>query len=240
MMKVAIYVEGITEAAFVYQFIREHYQSNWTAFRLECLNLDPKEASKTLIDYGDEQAPDYFLIYDSCSDNAVSSDIKSRFESHRKAGYDKIVGLRDVYSENYKQLYPQQFDKSTVSSFIADMKATLASIDNTGVIRLRFAIMEIEAWLLAVSDVFSRIDSKIDATWLLNKVGIDVTKDPETEYLHPYSKLEDIYKSISRNYGKHWDEIKEIIFKLTNADFDALYNSDKCNSFREFHDAIFK
>lgn len=66
-MKVAIYVEGITEAAFVYQLIKEHYQSDWTAFRLECLNLDPQEAAKDLRNYGDEAASDYFLIYDSCS-----------------------------------------------------------------------------------------------------------------------------------------------------------------------------
>lgn len=239
-MKVAIYVEGITEAAFVYQLIKEHYQSDWTAFRLECLNLDPQEAAKDLRDYGDEASSDYFLIYDSCSDIAVSTDIKDRIDRHLAEGFDKVVGLRDVYSEAYKSLYPKQFSETSVSTFIQDITEALAVYDKGGLIRLRFAIMEIESWLLAVDGLFQRIDKRIDVKWLQNKAKINVKKDPEKEYFHPYSHLEDIYKSISRTYGKHWDAIKELIFKLTQTDFDTLYQSGKCNSFRDFHDAIFK
>lgn len=239
-MKVAIYVEGITEAAFVYQLIKEYYQSDWTAFRLECLNLDPQEAAKDLRNYGDETASDYYLIYDSCSDTSVSSDIKNRINSHLEAGFDKVVGLRDVYSETYKSLYPQQFNETSVTTFIQDITEALAIYDKGGLIRLRFAIMEIEAWLLAVDGLFQRIDPRVDVKWLQDKTKIDIEKDPEKEYFHPYSHLENIYKSISRIYGKHWDAIKELIFKLTQTDFDTLYQSGKCNSFRDFHDAIFK
>ncbi len=239
-MKVAIYVEGITEAAFVYQLIKEHYQSNWTEFRLECLNLAPQEAANDLRNYGDESSSDYFLIYDSGSDTAVSSDIMNRIDNHLAAGFDKVVGLRDVYSETYKSLYPQQFNESSVSTFIQDITEALAVYDKGGLIRLRFAIMEVEAWLLAVDGLFQRIDQRADLKWLLDKTKIDVKKDPEKEYFHPYSHLENIYKSISRTYGKHWDAIKELIFKLTQTDFDTLNQSGKCNSFRVFHDTIFK
>lgn len=238
-MKVAIYVEGITEAGFVYQVIKEHYNSDWTAFRLECYNLDPKEAANSLQDYGDEKAPDYFLIYDSCSDTAVSSDIKDRIENHQKEGYDKVIGLRDIYSENYKAIYQQRFDDKSIGSFIADMRETLAQYDTNGLTHLCFAIMEIEAWLLAMSDVFQRVDPRLDTQWLCNNANVDVSKNPEKEYFHPYSKLEAIYASISKPYGKHWDAIKEILFKLKQSDFDYLYNSGKCNSFREFYDIIF-
>ena len=61
-MKVAIYVEGITEAGFVYQLIKEKYQNRWTDFRLECLNLEPKSAEDDLWDYGDENSKDNDLI----------------------------------------------------------------------------------------------------------------------------------------------------------------------------------
>ena len=36
-MKVAIYVEGITEAGFVYQLIGEKYQWDWTKVHIDCL-----------------------------------------------------------------------------------------------------------------------------------------------------------------------------------------------------------
>lgn len=238
-MKVAIYVEGITEAGFVYQLIKEKYQNRWTDFRLECLNLEPKSAEDDLWDYGDENSKDYYLIYDSCSDGSVSSDMLDRFENHWKNGFDKVVGLRDVYSKRYTDLFKQSILKEDVSAFIEDMRNALREKDPQGYIQLRFAIMETEAWLLAMSDVFSRIDPQINAQWLLEKVSFDVADDPETSIVHPYSKLEEIYTSIARTYSKHWREIKEIIFKLTWDDFDKLYHSGKCNSFREFYDSIF-
>ncbi len=238
-MKVAIYVEGITEAAFVYRLIGEQYQWDWSAFRMECLHLDPAKAASDLHDYGDENSKDYFLIYDSGSDSAVSSDIRDRFENHRDNGFDKVVGLRDVYSERFIDLYGRQMNRNHIDSFIYDMQDTLAQYDSTGFIRLRFAIMETESWLLAMSDVFSRIDHRIDAQWLIDRVQIDVNDNPESAYFHPFSHLVDIYTSVSRTYSKHWDEIKEIIFKLSQNDFDMLYNSGKCPSFRDFVDAIF-
>lgn len=238
-MKVAIYVEGITEAGFVYRLIREKYQDRWTDFRLECSNLDPKSAEDDLWDYGDENSEDFFLIYDSCSDGSVSSDMLDRFQNHQKNGFDKVVGLRDVFSERYTELYGQTALKKSVDAFVKDMRAALKEKDPDGFIQLRFAIMETEAWLLAMSDVFSRIDPKLDSDWLLEKTGINVSEDPETAIVHPFKKLEAIYSSISRTYSKHWSEIKEIVFKLTWNDFNTLYSSGKCNSFNEFFDAIF-
>ena len=238
-MKVAIYVEGITEAGFVYQLIKTKYHDIWTDFRLECLNLDPASAIDDLWGFGDENSRDYFLIFDSCSHDAVSSDILSRFENHRQNGFDKVVGLRDVYSDRYFDLYGRNTDRQNIESFITDMQNTIQEFDNSGFIQLRFAIMETEAWLLAMSDVFSRIDPQINAQWLLEKISFDVADDPETSIVHPYSKLEEIYTSIAKTYSKHWREIKEIIFKLTWDDFDKLYHSGKCNSFREFYDTIF-
>ena len=99
--------------------------------------------------------------------------------------------------------------------------------------------METEAWLLALSDVFQKIDNSLDADGLMSKVGVDVNSDPQTAYFHPYAKLEEIFKSIGKSYSKHWREIKEVVFKLKWTDFEALYNSGKCQSFREFYDSVF-
>ncbi len=238
-MKVAIYVEGITEAGFVYQLIGEKYQWDWTKVRLECLNLDPSDAADDLRDIGIENAPNYFLIYDSCTDTSVASDIRERFQSHKDQGFDKVVGLRDVYSERYIDLYGRHLDQQNIVEFIKDIQEPLAELDNTGFIRVRFAVMETETWMLALSDVFQKIDNSLDAAGLWNNVGIDVNDDPQTVYFHPFAKLEEIFKSIGKSYSKHWREIKEIVFKLKWKDFDVLYNSGKCQSFRDFYDSVF-
>jgi len=238
-MKVAIYVEGITEAGFVYRLIGEKYQWDWTKFQIECLNLDPSEAANDLRDFGSNDAPDYFLIYDSGSDTSVVSDIRGKFHGHMNQGYDKVVGLRDVYSESYIDLYGRHLDQQNVADFIKDIQEPLKELDKTGFIRVQFAVMETEAWMLALSDVFQKIDNSLDADGLLSKAGIDVNCDPQTSYFHPCAKLVEIFKLIGRNYSKHWSEIKEIVFKLKWKDFETLYHSGKCQSFKEFYDSVF-
>ena len=154
-------------------------------------------------------------------------------------GFDKVVGLRDVYSESYINLYGRHLDQQNIADFIKDIQEPFEELDNTGFIRVQFAVMETEAWLLALSDVFQKIDSSLDADGLITKASVDVNRDPQTEYFHPYAKLEDIFKSVGKSYSKHWREIKEIVFKLNQSDFEALYNSGKCKSFREFYDSVF-
>lgn len=238
-MKVAIYVEGITEAGFVYQLIGGKYQWDWTKVQIECLNLDPQDAANDLRDFGADDALDYFLIYDSGSDTSVVSDIRERFHGHMDQGFDKVVGLRDVYSESYIDLYGRHLDTQNIADFIKDIQGPLEELDNTGFIRVRFAVMETEAWLLALGEVFHKIDNSLDADGLITKAGFDVESDPQTAFFHPYAKLEEIFISIGKSYSKHWHEIKEIVFKLNWTDFEALYNSGKCLSFREFCDSVF-
>lgn len=235
----AIYVEGITEAGFVYQMIGEHYRWDWSKVRIECLNLDPEEAADDLRNIGLDTAPDYYLIYDSCSDTSVASDIRDRFKNHKDEGFDKVVGLRDVYSESYIELYGRQLNPHNIAEFIKDIQEQFLELDNNGMIRVKFAVMEIEAWILALSGVFKKIDQRLDANGLLSLSGVDVNNDPQTTYFHPYAKLEDIFRSIGKQYSKHWREIKMIVFKVKQADIDSLYNSGKCQSFRELYDAIF-
>ena len=238
-MKVAIYVEGITEAGFVYRLIGEKYQWDWTKVQIECLNLNPHDAANDLRDFGSDDASDYFLIYDSGSDTSVVSDIRGRFQGHMDQGFDKVVGLRDVYSESYIDLYGRNINQQNIEDFIKDIQEPLEELDKTGFIRVRFAVMETEAWLLALSEVFQKIDNSLDADGLITKAGFDVKSDPQTAYFHPYAKLEDIFNSIGKSYSKHWREIKEIVFKLKWTDFESLYDSGKCQSFREFHDSVF-
>jgi hypothetical protein len=239
-MKVAIYVEGITEAGFVYRLIGEKYHWDWTKVQINCLNLTPQDAANELMDIGLDDAPDYFLIYDSGSDTSVVSDIRSKFQGHLEQGFDKVVGLRDVYSESYINLYGRHLNQQNIVDFIKDIQEPLAELDKTGFVRVRFAVMETEAWLLALSGVFQKIDKSLDAEGLITKAGFDVNSDPQAVYFHPYTKLEDIFKSIGKNYSKHWHEIKEIIFKLNLADFESLYNSGKCQSYKDFFDSVFR
>ena len=82
-------------------------------------------------------------------------------------------------------------------------------------------------------------DDSVRLIYKLCNAGVDVNNDPQTTYFHPYAKLEDVFSSIGKSYSKHWREIKDIVFKLTWTDFEQLYRSGRCISFKSFYDAIF-
>lgn len=48
-----------------------------------------------------------------------------------------------------------------------------------------------------------------------------------------------ILESVGQTYDKHWYDIKNIIYKLKHDDFESLYHSEKCNSYRIFYDSVF-
>jgi hypothetical protein len=92
--KAAFFVEGQTELMFVRRLLEEIAGARHIAFREE------RRHAKTYIvlSSGFIANQSYFvLIVDCCSDGAVASAIIERHAGLGVAGYDLILGLRDLY-----------------------------------------------------------------------------------------------------------------------------------------------
>ena len=238
MTKVAIYVEGLTELAFVRQLLMEHYDSDWSKVRIVCINVGDKLASNEMYDFGDENAPLYYMIYNSQNDKKVISDICKNYTSHISKGFSRIVGLRDVFSEDYVDLYGHIYNTQGIKDLTDGMQKTIANISSSNDVKITFAIMEIEAWMISLSNVFARIGHNLSNIY--NQKNYGPANNPETTLVHPFKELTNIFSSAGLNYSKHWNDIKNFIFKIKKADFISLYKSPTCNSFNVFVDAILK
>jgi hypothetical protein len=105
--------------------------------------------------------------------------------------------------------------------------------------KLFYAIMEIEAWVLGMSDVPERLDVRLKADAINKSLGFDLNKiDPETTFFHPARILNDIYHIAGLSYEKQKADIEVLAKVLICEDYDKLYRSEKCNAFKSFYEEL--
>jgi hypothetical protein len=241
-MKKAIYVEGLSEMAFVYQMIKTYYDGNWNQFHISCINLRNVCTTPHPEDYGSEDAENQFLVRNVGNDESVVSLLIDDFEGLHHQGYSQVLGLRDVYSDNYMSQFSRSMKMADINNFMSSMQDTIKSIIDSKDLKLHFAIMEVETWLLEIADrhVFQDIDPRLTNDWISEKANINMDDNLENTIFHPYNALKKILESVDASYSKHWNEIKNIVYKLTKDDFESLRQSEKCISYNEFYDSVFE
>lgn len=230
MRKVAVYVEGMTELVFVYHTIFAHYQSDWTAFHLDFVNSSPSAKIGLQHPYGDENADNHFFIYNCGSDESVIPTMIERFPSHMQQGFSAVVGLRDINGSRYFDIYKAGHEKiewPKVNAMMRDLESTVASADPSGSMAIRFSIMEIEAWLLAMPEFLTEVFPGFP----YERVA---AIDPELTYVHPFGELNGMVP-----YEKHFDLVESVFSRITSDHLEALSQSGRCASFKRFYECVF-
>ena len=226
-MKKVIYLEGETELAFVYQLLMTHYDEEWTRFRMQIILLDPRARMNLPSDYGLEDAPDEFLLICTGSDESVISKINENARRHLEAGYEIVVGLKDVYGERYIKSTGHRINQRKITELICAQRDALDCNKSA----LYFAIMEVEAWILGLQSFLQREFPGIELPY---------ENDPQEEICHPFAKLRQALNAVNIPYDKHIDEVLSLVSKIKKEDFVELYTSSLCVSFKEFYDCLFK
>jgi len=230
MRKVAVYVEGMTELVFVYHCIQAYYQSDWTTFHLDYVSVSPSDRIGLMNPYGDEAADNQYLLYNCGSDDSVIPTMKDRFQAHFQQGYDRIIGLQDVFGARYFDAYKaghQQIEWDKVNAMIHDLEATVSLLDASGTMQIRFSIMEIEAWILAMPDLLAECFPGCSLDELL-------AVNPEVTFVHPFNKMSSLVP-----YVKNFSTVEGIFSRITKAHLGTLLQSGKCPSFARFCGCLF-
>jgi hypothetical protein len=95
----------------------------------------------------------HFQIINVGNDNAVLSRILKRKEYMWNSGYDKIIGLRDMYSKDYQEM-STVIDGDVNQAFINGRIETIKNrAKQPDKIQICFAIMETETWFLGLSEI---------------------------------------------------------------------------------------
>lgn len=238
MRKIALFVEGQTELIVVREYLLRWF--NYSDISIECRTLFRDSKFRTAPYDFPTPTPQYFFqIINVGNDNAVLSRILNREEYMWNEGYEKIIGLRDMYSKDYQEV-THTIDENVNNHFINVHNRTINSrAKKPENIAMCFAIMETEAWFLGLSHIFEKMDARLTHSFIQENTAHNlVNHDPEKTVFHPASVLNDIYNLIGQKYRKHEGDIEAILNLTDKTDFENLLNKDKCQSFNQFHDAI--
>ncbi len=237
MKKTVIFVEGQTELIFVREYLLKWFE--WHV-DLECTKL----ARYGDIEYAEYNFPNptaeqHFQIIDVGNDTSVLTKILKYEKRMRELGYDKLIGLRDMYSEIYK-MRSHTYNKDLVEVFKnASNDEIQYRASEPDSIDICFAIMETEAWFLGHYELFERIDSRLTTAFIHQNLQIDLTTiDPETDVFHPYPVVGKIFGLVELSYKKRQEDVNKIVGKFEKDDYQTLLDRDACQSFNHFHESI--
>ena len=238
MKKVVIFVEGNTELIFVREYLRKRFE--YEDLEIECRKRQFNRFDEVPFQIPNPNAKFHFRIIDSGSDVKVLDDILEDEQLLRNLGYQKIIGLRDMYSENYIKIVKQsKVIKADINQkFIDGSQARInREAKKSDSISFCFAIMEVEAWLLGIPKIWEK--KGISNQMISKELGYDLSKiDPEVTFFHPAREVEKILAIAEKNYDKHAKEVESLVGKITKQDFETLIESNKCNSFKQFVSAL--
>ena len=240
MRKTVIFVEGWTEQVWVREYLLKWFE--YQDIQLECFTLFNKKIHRADYPFGVETAPNYFQIINAGGDKRVNDLLVEETPRFRNLGFHKIIGLRDMLSQEYREKVTAHIvDAAVIEQIQTKQKHILKMFfgDNMSDIQLCYAIMEIEAWILGLSQFFDQIDARLTPNFIKTHLNLDFdTLDPETNIYNPTTVLSRIFSLVGKDYGKRQGEIDSLISPLTKEDYALFLEKDVCNSFNIFHEAV--
>lgn len=219
MKRIAFFVEGQTEQIFVNRLIKE-------ILGTQQINIIQKQFRggvnipkvEIVRNSSFSRNPKYeVLIFDCGSDNRVKSEILDNIETLRKNGYEMIIGLRDLYPLPIDDL--EKLEKGL--RFLPNKLKNDAQYFDVII-----AVHEIEAWFLAETNHFRKIDNRLTGRFIKDKLGFDpYASDPQARE-HPAKDLDNIYRLVGKSYTKKYNATTRVVNKLdfNNIRFNLRYD----------------
>jgi hypothetical protein len=235
-MKVAIFVEGYSEAIFVREYLLRKYDY---LINIECYTLlNDNDLKQAPFNYVCNDCNLFASIINIGNDKAVLYRIKQREKRMFESGFDKIIGLRDMYSQEYRN-DTAIIDINVNNLFIESHNNEISKMSAPAKIHFCFAIMELESWFLGMPHLLLNIHNNLTIENIEEKLGYNLEDiDPENTFFHPAKNLNEIYKLGNLSYTKRQDEVNSFISHSKKNDFEHLNSDSKCNSFSLFFNEI--
>lgn len=213
MKKLVFFVEGTTEMLFVEKLLTEIAEKNDVHITKKRIRGGGKSGKvrKTITEVdavGEVGGERFFvLIYDCGNDSIVAQRIKDEHSSLTAAGYEKIVGIRDVRPDFTKDEIPRL--ERGMRMYLKTSLAPVVFILST---------MEIEAWFLAEYNHFTKVHEDLTVEFIESATGLNLRTFDSSLREHPAADMSAIYRLRGLDYEKF--NAAETISKL---DFDFIY-----------------
>lgn len=194
MHRLAVFVEGLTEALFVQSLIEEI--AGYENIIIEKKSVKGGVNSPLTISSFEAVRPVtkeryYVLIMNCGGDRQVASRIKEQQSLLTNAGYSKIIGLRDVRPT---------FTLNDVPRLLNGLNS---QIDHSLVpVEFILSLMEIEAWFLAEHTHLQKIDPKITLELVTRALGFDPSNGDLSDRTNPTQDITAAYALGGKQYYK--------------------------------------
>lgn len=195
MNRLAIFVEGYTEVVFVEKLIEEIAGLNRVSIERREIRGGGKSRRTMKVIRAAKPYPrqDYYvLLFDCGGDESVKTRILEEHDNLTKAGYSRLVGIRDVRPTFTYEDIPKL--EAYLPKYIKTKLAPVTFI---------LAIMEIEAWFLAEATHFPRIEPSITIAAIKASLGFDPENDNMELRPYPSRDLNSCYAIGGKTYVKH-------------------------------------
>lgn len=230
MRRLAIFVEGYTELLFVDRLIREIAEKSKIAIHLQKIRGGgarsgyTKKKIELQIPVITSLQSLYVLVVDCGGDQLVAQRIHDEHESLTNKGYEKILGLRDVFP-NFSHADIPKLKKGLRYG----IKTSLAPV------QFILSTMELEAWFLAEHNHFLQIDPILTAYMIRSRLGFNPATDDMTNRLAPAQDLANAYNIVGKSYVK--GDARVTVDKLN---YEHLYTvlRDRIPALKDLLDAI--
>lgn len=194
MNRLAVFVEGYTEVVFVKKLIEEIAGNKVQIEHREIRGGSRTRRTMALIEATKpETGLKYFVLLMDCGgDDLVKTRILEEHDNLTKKGYSRIIGIRDVRPKFSHADIPR-------------LEANLPKYVKTSLIPVQFilAIMEIEAWFLAETTHYPKLDPAITVVAIKTILGFDPESDDMQQRLAPADDLNNCYAIGGKTYVKH-------------------------------------
>jgi hypothetical protein len=212
MNKLAVFVEGYTEVVFVEKLIEEIAgETNVLIERREIRGGGTKRRTFALVRAAKpDTGQRYFVMIIDCGgDHLVKERVLEEHRNLTNAGYSKIIALRDVRPDFTHADIPR-------------LETGLRTYIKSSLIPVKFilAILEIEAWFLAESTHFPRIDPAITVAAIIATLAFDPEHDDMSARPTPADDLNRCYAIGGKTYEKHMakDTVEALDYALVYLD----------------------
>jgi hypothetical protein len=236
--KIAIFTEGQTESIFLRHLLLNTIDAS--KMKIVCVDLLGHSICPPVVYCTCPDPEMFFLVVDVHGDSNVVSEIKEReMELIERSGYDKILALRDLYCKFYDDKSPGVINDNVSNQITENISNTIFKLKFHEYITIYFAVMEIEAWFLSMTDIFPKIKPILTKEFLTHNLGYDFELlDPEKHIYKPSSEIKKILSLCGLTYDKKKHEIESIVSHISLRDYNLLMTKNKTGNFRVFFSEI--
>ena len=231
--KIAFFVEGQGEQVFLRNIL--FHLLDPSIFSFECLKLHAGKLSDVPYKQYNPSAYIHFLIINVENDSRVLSAIKEREEQLIRKGFVKIIGLRDMYSQEYDKKAKGKIEPNITKLILDKTENIISSMKHSDMIRIHFSIMEIEAWWLSMYSIFRKIHRKLEVDFIKDSLNYQLNEiNTETTFYRPSFILDNILNLVEMSYKKKLSDVEKITSKIDKDDIKNGISNNRCNRFKMF------